>query len=293
MAGKVNRNRLILGTVQFGLAYGISNKRGQISQQEVNKILASAHEAGINTLDTAAAYGESEASIGTSCRANNLNFQLITKYPPNRPGLSVSEAFHDSLSKLGVDHLHGYLLHSYASYSSNPGIMNELQQLKNSGQVDKIGISLYHPQEAIELLERDVQIDVVQFPYSVFDRRFEEVLPLLRKHGIETHVRSIYLQGLYFVAPEALPAHLSSVAPKLQRLQQLALDHQLPLGAMLLGFALANQHITNVVIGVESLATLQENIDYSLVTLSPQLVQELLNYQDHNEDILLPYNWTK
>lgn len=292
LTGEENISRLILGTVQFGLDYGISNKRGQITHKEVNTILAKAGMAGIKTLDTAAAYGESEAIIGTSLRETGASFQIISKYPPNQPELTIAEAFQNSLNKLRVSYLHAYLLHSYSSYRSKPDIVAELQQLKESGKVKKIGVSLYHPEEALELLEKNVPIDVVQFPYSVLDRRFEDVMPLLRQRGVETHVRSVYLQGLYFMTPNTLPAHFSPVAPKLAGLQQLAKEHHLPLGAMLLGFALANPNMTNVVIGVESLATLQENTDYCRTTLSRELIQELETYQEHNEEIIFPYKWT-
>lgn len=291
LSGEKNTRRLILGTVQFGLDYGISNERGQIAQQEVNAILAEAKQAGIPALDTAAAYGESEASIGSFNRESDHSFQIISKYPPNRPELPVAEAFQESLRKLGVDRLHAYLLHNFASYSSNPDIINELQELKRAGKVDNIGISLYHPEEASTLLEKQVQLDVVQFPYSVFDRRFEKVLPLLRQKGIETHVRSVYLQGLFFMDPDKLPASLQTVASKIAGLQQLSKDHQLPLSAVLLGFVLSNPDITNIVIGVESLETLQENISYCHTGISQQLLQELQPYQEDNEEIILPFKW--
>ena len=205
--------KLILGTAQFGLNYGISNTRGQIAPSEVNFILTEAGKAGITTLDTAAAYGE------------------------------------------------------------------------------KIGISLYHPHEAQELLDREVAIDIVQFPYSVFDRRFDAILPQLRQAGIETHVRSVYLQGLYFMQPSGLSAHFKPIAQKLEKLQFVASKNNLPLGALLLGFVLANPFVSNVVLGVESLQTLQENILYCGIKLSETILTELQTFTETNEDILLPYKW--
>ncbi|MBF8964614.1 aldo/keto reductase [Pontibacter sp. FD36] len=283
--------RLILGTAQFGLPYGISNQRGQIPEPEVAIILAEAVKAGIDTLDTAAAYGNSEQCLGSVLNNLPAPYRIISKYPPNQPDKSIRQAFQESLERLRADKLYGYLLHSYASYSDKPSVLDELQELKSSGQVEKVGLSLYHPAEAEELLRREAPIDLVQFPYSIFDRRFEEVLPELRHRGIETHIRSVYLQGLYFMQPDQLPPYLQEAASKLKRLQQLASAYQLPIGAVCLAFALANPYISRVVIGVESLKTLQENISFSNTTLPEALHTELLELKEENENILLPYMW--
>ncbi|WP_076423105.1 aldo/keto reductase [Pontibacter lucknowensis] len=284
--------RLILGTAQFGLPYGISNQRGQIPEAEIATILTEAAKAGIDTLDTAAAYGSSEQCLGKVLHNLPAPYRIISKYPPNQPDKSVRQAFQESLERLGADKLYGYLLHSYASYSDKPKVLDELQEMKSSGQVEKVGISLYHPAEAEELLLREAPIDLVQFPYSIFDRRFEELLPELKNRGIETHIRSVYLQGLYFMQPDQLPLYLKEAAPKLERLQQLAKAYQLPIGAVCLGFALANPYISRVVIGVESLQTLQENISFSKMPLPEALHTELLELKEENETILLPYKWS-
>jgi aryl-alcohol dehydrogenase-like predicted oxidoreductase len=218
-------------------------------------------------------------------------YRIISKYPPNQPDKSIAQAFRESLERLRSDKLYGYLLHSFASYGSKPSVLDELLELKSSGQVEKIGISLYHPTEAEELLRQKAPIDIVQFPYSIFDRRFEELLPELRSRGIETHIRSVYLQGLYFMQPDRLPPHLQEAAPKLGRLRQLATEYQLPIGAVCLGFALANPYISQVVIGVESLQTLRENIGFSDTVLPEALHAELLELKEENENILLPYKW--
>ncbi|WP_347156607.1 aldo/keto reductase [Pontibacter chitinilyticus] len=291
LAAKGKTQKLILGTVQFGLNYGISNQYGQLQQQEIKQILHEAYRASIRTLDTAAAYGESEQNIGDALQSDSAEFCIISKFPPDRPQTSIRQALEESLERLGIARLHGYLLHSYSTYQQNPEVLNELQAVKALGLVDKIGISLYHPQEAEELLAQQAPIDIVQFPYSIFDRRFEEVLPRLRQQGMEAHVRSVYLQGLYFLAPDKLPAYFAPVKAKLTQLQQLAHDSNLPLAALLLGFALANPDITNVVIGVESLETLQQNVNYSTTNLNKTLLKQLYQFKEENEAILLPYHW--
>jgi aryl-alcohol dehydrogenase-like predicted oxidoreductase len=287
-----NLQKLILGTAQFGLDYGISNTRGKITQTEVECILAKAAEAGISTLDTAAAYGNSEESIGKALQGRS-DFNIITKYPPNTPEKSINQAFEESLKRLETKKLYGYLLHSFSSYLSNPTLLDKLLDLKAKGRVKKIGVSVYHPREAEALFKANVPIDIVQFPYSVFDRRFENILPELRAKGIETHARSIYLQGLYFMQQESIPQHLQKVALKVKELQHLAAKYKLPLGAMLMGFALRHKYVTNIVVGVESLQTLEENIAFSASQLSEELYTELQKFEQTDEDIILPYKWAK
>lgn len=290
-AGAKNIAKLVLGTAQFGLNYGISNQRGQLQLPEIQAILTEAEQAGITTIDTAAAYGNSEQTIKQAIAATGSHFKIISKYPPNKPGLTIKQAFEASLEQLGVVNLYVYLLHSYSSYSCNPAIIEQLQALKTEGKVQKIGVSLYHPSEAEELLDQNVPIDIVQLPYSIFDRRFEQVLPELQNRDIEPHVRSVYLQGLYFMQPSHLPEHLAPVADKIATLQHLASNYNLPVGAVCLGFALANTNISNVVIGVESLQTLQENISYCAMELPEDLKAELQQLKEDNEDIILPYKW--
>lgn len=287
-----NRHRIILGTAQFGLDYGISNTRGQITQEESRAIIDKASKSGINILDTATAYGESEACIGNALKGEAF-FNIITKFPPNQHSKRVSQAFNESLERLGVSKIYGYLLHSFNTYKANPAILNDLYKLKDQGKVDQIGISLYHPEEAETLLASNAKIDIVQLPYSVFDRRFEEVLPKLRDKGIETHARSIYLQGLYFMKSNTIPIHLQKIAPKVQALQLLAVSHNIYLGAMLMGFVLQNENVSNVVVGVESLQTLEENIKFSDTQLDQKLASELLSFKEQDENIILPYNWAK
>jgi aryl-alcohol dehydrogenase-like predicted oxidoreductase len=290
-AGSRNIAKLVLGTAQFGLNYGISNQHGQLQLPEVKNILTEAKPTGLTTLDTATAYGNSEQTINQAISETGAHFRIISKYPPNQPELTIGQAFEASLKQLGVDSLYGYLLHSYSSYRNNPEILDQLLDLKAAGKARKIGISLYHPFEAEELLQRNALIDIIQLPYSIFDRRFEQLLPELKSRGIETHVRSVYLQGLYFMEPDHLPKHLAPVANKIKRLHQLAANYNLTVGAVCLSFALANDDISNVVIGVESLQTLQENISYCNTELPDELVTELQSLKEDNEDIILPYKW--
>ena len=111
-------NKLVLGTVQFGLDYGINNQFGQVHQDEVGQILRWAKKSGINTFDASSAYGSSESVLGRSLSENNLQFQIISKYPQSKE--NVATVFASSIEKLDQQKLYGYLVHHFEFYQSHP-----------------------------------------------------------------------------------------------------------------------------------------------------------------------------
>ena len=150
--------RLALGTVQFGLPYGVANKSGQVSQNEAKSMLRIASENGIDTLDTAIAYGESEECLGC---VGVKNFKMVTKLPSIPDGcLDISVWIHEqvtsSLSRLGVEKLYGFLLHKPEDLlgTDGPELYRALDSLKEKGLVKKIGVSIYSPNE-LEALKND------------------------------------------------------------------------------------------------------------------------------------------
>ena len=189
-------NKLVLGTVQFGLDYGINNQFGQVHQDEVGQILRWAKKSGINTFDTSSAYGSSESVLGRSLSENNLQFQIISKYPQSKE--NVATVFASSIEKLHQQKLYGYLVHHFEFYQSHPQLWEEMKQLKAEGKVEKIGFSLYDINQLQYLLDNRVEFDILQFPYNLFDRQFDVYLPQLKQSGVEIHTRSVFLQGLFF-----------------------------------------------------------------------------------------------
>ena len=133
-------NKLVLGTVQFGLDYGVNNQSGQVQQSEVNKILQLAKESGIKKIDTSSAYGTSESVLGKSLSENNLQFHIISKYPQSEN--SVAAIFASSLEKLQQKKLYGYLVHHFEFYQSHPQLWEKMKDLKAEGKIDKIGFSI-------------------------------------------------------------------------------------------------------------------------------------------------------
>ena len=166
--------RLALGTVQFGLPYGVANKSGQVSRAEAKLMVRLALENGIDTLDTAIAYGESEKCLG---EIGVENFKLVTKLPSIPDGcLDISGWIHEqvtsSLLRLGVEKLYGFLLHKSEDLlgPDGPELYRALDSLKEKGLVKKIGVSIYSPNE-LESLKKDFSFDLIQAPFNLIDQR--------------------------------------------------------------------------------------------------------------------------
>lgn len=255
-------------------------------------ILAYAHKNGITTLDTAAAYGESEHILGQALRETGLEFKIISKLPPVQTVTEVRKTVEASLEKLQQQRLHGYMLHNFSIFKDMPKVMQELCQLQKEGIIKNSGVSLYHPEEALELLDKNILFNISQFPYNIFDRRFESILGRLKEHQVEVHTRSAFLQGLFFMVPDKMPPYFQSIIPEIRQLQQMAQQSGIPLEAMLLCFVLANPEIDKVTIGVNSLEDLKRNLSISQYWDDVQKMIPILNgYSITDENILLPYNW--
>ena len=256
-------NRLALGTVQFGLPYGIANQARQVSRDETAMILDHAWAMGLDTLDTAIAYGESEQRLG---EIGVAQWQVITKLPAmpeNHTDVTawVQESVLGSLKRLRIPKLHGLLLHHSQQLLGPRGdaLYRALHALKDQGKVEYAGVSIYGPDE-LDALWPQCQLDLVQAPLNIMDRRLATSGWLTRLHraGTEVHIRSVFLQGLLLMEAANRPAIFNSWQPLWDRWHHWLDDQQLtPLRACL-GFALSQPEVDRVVVGVDSLNQLQE-----------------------------------
>lgn len=257
--------KLALGTVQFGLNYGISNQSGQISKSEGLDILEYARKADLDTLDTAIGYGNSEKSLGN---IGLDGWHIITKLPEIPNSCSdiekwIFESVNAALCRLKVKKLYGLLLHRPMQLMDRNGetIFNSLKKLKYEGLVKKIGISIYDTTELDVLCEK-FQFDIVQAPFNVLDGRLIDTGWLSRfdKLNIELHVRSVYLQGLLLMKPEERPEKFNRWSSIWRTYDKWILKNKMDPIQACLKYALSFKEINKVIIGVDSLAQLKEAI---------------------------------
>jgi aryl-alcohol dehydrogenase-like predicted oxidoreductase len=279
--------KIALGTVQFGLHYGISNTKGKTTLSEVSSILKEATRFGIDLVDTAYSYGESEKVLGNFLQ--DFDFKIVTKFPRPQQGDSIRNYFEESISCLRVQNLHGYMAHDGASILDNPKLWEELIELRENGRVSKVGYSLYSPSELRQLTNMHGVPDIIQVPYNVFDRRFEPEFERLKSEGTEIHVRSSFLQGLFFVNPDSLPAYFDAAKPLLKKMREITEDDHTLAGSLLM-FCLSNPFIDRVIIGVNNTAQLVSNIERLFRPLPPVCFDD---FYFSDESILLPYKWPK
>lgn len=284
-------NKVALGTAQFGMNYGINNLRGKIPRDEVFDILNLALKSGVNTLDTAYSYGESETLIGEFIAKNKKEFHIISKLPQ----CAISEVENiliSSLFKLNIDTFYGYMIHNFQYYVENPEIWNILEKLKSNGKIKKIGISLYYPYELEYLIKNGIKIDLIQVPYSIFDQRFEQYFSKLKNSDVEIHVRSVFLQGLVFKNPDELLGHFEKIKEKIAYLNLLSTELNVPIAAMCINFAILNEFVDKVVVGVDSIDNFQDIILSSKYSMGVKSIfNKLFSLKENDENIILPVNW--
>lgn len=257
--------KLALGTAQFGLSYGIANQNGQITRVDAKAMLRLAAEKGIDTLDTAIAYGESETCLG---EVGTQGFRLITKLPgvPDDCDMVkrwVQEQVAASLSRLGVSAVYGLLLHRPEQLLGAEGkeLYQTLQSLKESGQVQKVGVSVYAPSE-LEALTPRYRFDLVQAPFNLADRRLHTSgwLQRLKHDGIEIHTRSAFLQGLLLMPKAAIPPKFAPWLDVWDKWHGWLACHNISAVEACLAFPLAHPEIDRVVVGADSVSQLEQII---------------------------------
>lgn len=274
-------SKLVLGTVQFGLQYGV-NSAGRPSEDAVRGILLEAAKGGITTLDTSSAYGNSEEILG-ECITSNEIFKIVSKYPKGET--PVGEMFNSSLKRLKVEKLYGYLLHHFEVYKNNPAVWDEFIALKESGKVQKIGFSLYTPEELEFILKNGAPFDLIQVPFNIFDKKFLPYIKELHEKGVEIHVRSTFLQGLFFKDRNALPEKLQPMKKYLLQLDEFSKKSGLSISEIALNYNLQNPYIDGVLIGVDNVEQLQMNLN------SVKETPIDIEFEIKEQELLNPVNW--
>lgn len=257
---------LILGTAQLGLAYGINNVRGALSEEQSFEVLDAAWECGVRMLDTAEDYGASESVIGNyHTKHPDRRFQVCTKLSGSFASQEESLAAHieEAASRLNVDSISVYYLHRFEMFKDDI-LMAELSTMKSSGLIMKVGVSIYEPDELRFILQSNKSVDVVQIPFNVFDcERWLQggLLDEAVSSGIEIFARSIYLQGAIFKDPEELDLRALGLSEAVECLQGIASEHEATISRLACDFVKDTAAISGIVLGSESPIQVEENAE--------------------------------
>ncbi len=258
-------HKIALGSVQFGMPYGATNKAGQVPQSEVRHILE--ESAKINSqlvIDTAPAYGNAEQVLGESLAAlsNGLDFRLITKTTFSLP--QAQKDFNQSLQRLKVQNVYGYMDHNAQLLKSDEGkkAYAYMSELKAGRKVQKIGATVYSIEDVLFLLER-YRLDIIQLPLNVLDQRWQEegILQRLKQNNIEIHARSLFLQGVLLEDAEHLSGFFQPYQPFFENLEEFCQDHGFTKAQACLYYALSLKEVDQVVLGALSWSQFQEHLD--------------------------------
>ena len=288
--------KLGLGTVQFGLDYGISNSAGVTLLPEVVNIIDIAHQNSIQVIDTAPLYGSSEDVLGKVLPDNHM-FQIVTKTPRfdkeifhQNDADQLEQIFSLSLKKLRVSSVYGLLIHNADDLLASGGqhLYDKMNKLKKKRLVRKIGVSVYYARQ-IDSILKHFAIDMIQIPVNVLDQRLlvSGHITELKSRGIEIHARSAFLQGLLLIETQKLPPRFNSIKEHLAKYHAVIRDQGISPVRAALGFLMRISAIDHIICGVNNAVQLTElckaaipveTVDYSCFAL-------------HDESILNPSAW--
>ena len=284
-------NKLILGTVQFGLNYGINNTKGKPEKDTVFEILSYAYENGIRNLDTAELYGNAHDLIGEFHKLNPIKkFKIITKFPHHFDE-SLDNKINTYLNQLNIDKLNAIFFHSFDSYLKNKEQLENIIRLKNK-VVKLIGVSVYTNKEMNEVID-DINIDIIQIPFNLFDNLNlrGELLKKAKKKNKIIHTRSAFLQGLFFMKKDNPCIIRSKLKKEMEFVTDISLKSSMPVGSIALNYCLMQSNIDGVLIGVETLQQLKENIAISGIKIPSQYVDQINTIRINNLELLNPTSW--
>ena len=285
---------MVLGGVQFGLEYGITNTIGQVLPSALEKIFQAAYAAGVAQIDTARGYGDSELAIGWFMHEHpEMRFRVITKLSPmaeldadstaSSVLAMVDDSVRTSMDRLGQRPLATVMLHRASHFYAWGGLAwRRLQELQRQGDINALGVSVQDPRELAWALAEDA-VSIIQLPFNLLDWRWQDAREPIREakrsRGLEIHARSALLQGLLAVTDASLwhRANVEDNRPVTHWLSQAAERHAGGnIVRLCIEFVRAQDWVDGVVIGVTSLAQVEENIGYfSTPAWPPHILAEL------------------
>lgn len=286
--------KLTLGTVQFGLEYGISNKNGKVSTEEIETILDFASSHGIAELDTAVAYGESEILLGQKA---NGRFDISTKLPKltESLGANIREwaiiQIESSLERLKINQINTLFLHdsSILRESNAFDLYEVIMDFKSKNYIKNFGLSIYSYHE-LAIIPSDIEYQRIQCPINVFDQSLIQSgwMEKLSKRGVEIQARSIFLQGLLLMNQKNRPSYFSKWNQHLSKWDEWLESNKISPVNACIQFLKTIPDVSNIVFGVDSLIQLKEIISYFQVNYKVAFPGHLAS---NDEDLIFPFKW--
>ena len=261
-------SKVIIGTAQFGLDYGVANSDGQIPENSVGGVFDFAKKSGIHFLDTASAYGNSEKILGLN---GAKKFNTITKLEPIPRNVTsifdwMNREVQNSLEKLRTKRLYGLLIHRYRDLFDFDyyEIICALHEMRSRGLTQKVGVSVYWPHELEELIKLE-DFDLVQLPLNPVNQQFScsGWLQRLQELGIEVHARSIFLQGLLLMSRNQIPSQFERWSAVWNDWNTFCREQDITNLDACLNYAFSFSSVNKVIVGIDSLTQLQAIVDSS------------------------------
>ena len=281
--------KISLGTAQWGLNYGIANSTGIPSLSDINDLISYARVNKICMLDTANTYGEVESKLG---KIGIDDFDTITKVSVSKgQSAKIENLVKTSSLNMKLNSIYGCLVHNPQELLKDSKIWEALKKEKERGIISKIGYSVYEPEVLNRLLDKNMFPDIVQLPYSILDRKFERAINFLKHEKVEIHVRSVFLQGVYFLELNKLPVTLQPLKKPLKKINSICKVNSLSMLELCLSFVSKNNNIDFVVMGVENLGQLVQINDFFQKSNKLKLVDDSTLDFSFDQKLLNPTNW--
>ena len=296
--------QLCLGTVQFGMDYGIIGQKKPSIENSV-ECLDYATQNGISAIDTATAYGDAEEVTGIFLRkrtvprdklfiSSKMLPNILDDYANDQYVTKIREHLVNSLKTLGIDYLDAYMLHS-ARYAHRPDILQALYEMKKEGLAKKVGVSVYEPEEAKACFNSPFT-DFIQLPYSVFDHRMKDagVFDPIACKGVEIHTRSAFIQGLILLDEEQVPPYLEKAKPIVRKIKKICKENRMSRVALALAYVKKEQVPTHLVFGVDNLEQLKQDMELFQQEIPADLLKAIENeFAGIEAEVVMPSLWKR
>jgi aryl-alcohol dehydrogenase-like predicted oxidoreductase len=284
-------NKIILGTAQIGMSYGINNQTGKPSENDSIAVLNEAYRRGIRKLDTADTYGDAIDIVGRYHAGHN-KFNILNKFSLSDGNTDIIRKVERALRILRINEFEVYSYHSFNDFIANNKISKILMKLKKEKLIKKIGISIYTNQE-FETGINSEMIDVIQIPFNILDNNNKKgsLITKAKQNGKEIHTRSVFLQGLFFMDEGNIISKLRPLVPYINKVKSFCEIQGMSINKLSLMYAISNPNIDGVLVGVDSVEQLKENISY----LKPDHIGSIIKFVETLDvkevELLNPVSW--